>query len=328
MMFAAPFATEATTWTASGSPPPLTSPSRLFTVWQLDPLLAVGIIVVAVLYLAGVRQLRLRGDRWPVSRTILFVGCGLGIIVIATMSSLGAYDTTLFSVHMGQHMLLSMVAPIFLALGAPVTLALRTLPQTGRRVLLAVLHSKVAKVASFPALTWVLFVTAPYSLYFTGWYEASLRHEWLHEMVHVHFLLIGSLFFWPLVGVDPVPGKLSHPMRLLVMFLSMPLHAILGLSIMNSVTLIAGDYYESLGRTWGGTLLADQGFGGGLLWASGDLVSLLMFGALFVQWMRASEREAEREDRRLDRLEAAEAVEAEHRASRGAVGWGPQAPDR
>jgi len=281
------------------------SPGVLFTEASVDSWLTVVLLVAGGLYLYGVHRLKARGDHWPVSRTVLFVGCGLGIVAIATLSGLAAYDDTLFSAHMVQHMLLSMIAPIFLALGAPVTLALRTLPQRPRRWLLALLHSRFAKVVTFPILTFGLFVASPYALYFSGWYEATLDNRLLHELLHAHFLLVGCFFFWPLIGLDPLPGRAPYPLRALTMFLSMPFHAVLGLTIMQSTSLLAADHYRSLDLAWVDPVI-DQQIGGGLLWASGDLVSLLMLGALIVQWIKASEREAAREDRRLDRLEAEE----------------------
>lgn len=282
--------------------PPLTLGSFLSS-WELAWLPILGVVVVGGLYLYAVRRLRHRGDRWPVGRTICFVGLGLGTFLLVTTSALAVYDTTLFWVHMVQHMVLAMVTPVFLALGAPITLALRTLPTGGRRQLLRVLHSRVAKVLTFPVVAGVIFVATPFALYFTGWYEATLRNPVLHELNHVHFVLVGCLWFWPLLSLDPMPNRVPYPMRLIAVFATMPFHAFLGVAIMSSTTLIAADWYLSLDRHWGPDPLADQHLGGGLLWASGDLVALLVLGALFVQWARASEREAVREDRRLDRLD-------------------------
>src|SRR2546421_12598232 len=121
---------------------------------------------------------------------------------------------------MVQHMVLSMVAPIFLALGAPVTLALRTLPRGPRRVLLAVVHSRVAGVLAFPLVAFGLFVATPFALYFTGLYRLTLANQFLHELIHLHFVAVGCLFFWPLLGVDPLPGRWPYPGRALLMFLS------------------------------------------------------------------------------------------------------------
>ena len=171
---------------------------------------------------------------------------GMGAFYFATSSGLGAYDTALLSVHMVQHMILSMVVPLFLALGAPVTLMLRTLPRPSRRWLLAVLHLRLAKVLSFPPLTFLLFVISPWALYFTGWYDASLRSTYVHEMMHVHLVLVGSLFFWPLVGFDPVPGRVAYPFRLLLIVMTLPFHAFLGVTIMGQQTLIGGAWYRAL----------------------------------------------------------------------------------
>ncbi len=280
---------------------------RVFTGWSLDPFLFVGLVWVAGAYLYGVHVLRSRGDRWPLARTVSFVVLGLGIFAFATMSGLGTYDTALLSVHMVQHMLLSMLVPLLLALGAPVTLALRTLPSRPRGWLLAVLHSRFAQVLTFAPLTFLLFVISPWALYFTGWYDASLRSEFVHEMMHVHLVLVGALFFWPLVGADPVPGRVSYPFRLLMVILTLPFHAFLGVTIMGQEELIGGEWYRSLpgaaGLTWLPDPAADQHLAGGILWGSGDLVGLLFLAVLFTQWVRSSMREAEREDRRLDRLE-------------------------
>ncbi|HET7690641.1 MAG TPA: cytochrome c oxidase assembly protein [Nocardioidaceae bacterium] len=277
--------------------------SRIVTEWGVDPLPTILTVWVLGAYLVGVRTLVSRGDRWPVGRTLAFAG-GMAIFYVATTSGLAAYDTTLLSVHMVQHMLLSMVVPLLLALGAPVTLALRTLPRRPRGWLLAVLHSWVAKVLSFPPLTLALFVLSPWVLYFSGWYEASLRSAYVHEMMHVHLVLVGSLFFWPLVGIDPIPGRVAYPFRLLLMVLTLPFHAFLGVTIMGQDTLIAGDWYRSLPETWLPDPMDDQHLAGGLLWGSGDVVGLLFFIVLFVQWVRSSMQEAKREDRRLDLLES------------------------
>jgi putative copper resistance protein D len=262
----------------------------------------------AGLYLLGVRSLRKRGDAWPVGRTVMFVAVGMGTFYVATSSGLAAYDTTLLSVHMVQHMVLAMLVPLALALGAPVTLALRTLPHTPRRWLLTVLHSRAAKVLTFPPLTLALYVVSPWALYFSGWYPATLDHVWLHELMHLHLVVVGMLFFWPIVGIDPVPGRVGYPARMLLVVLTLPFHAFLGVTIMGQDALLGGDHYRALhelpGYGWLPDPLDDQHLAGGLLWSSGDLVGLVLLGVLFAQWVRSSMREAVREDRRLDLLEA------------------------
>ncbi|MEE6260529.1 cytochrome c oxidase assembly protein [Plantactinospora sonchi] len=299
----------------------------MFTESTLNSWLAVGLVLAAALYLYGVHRLRIRGDHWPVSRTVLFLGPGLGGIAAVTLSGLGAYDTTLLSVHMVQHMVLSMVAPIFLALGAPITLALRTLTGAPRRRLLAVLHSRVAKVLSFPLLAYALFVVNPFVLYFTGLYRVTLEHPLAHEWVHAHFILTGCLFFWPLVGSDPLPGRWPYPARALLMVLSVPFHTVLGLTVMQSTTLFGGDWYPSLALGWADPF-ADQKVAGGILWAGGEFVSVTMIAVLVVQWIRQSEREARRIDRELDRQEARDEAreEARERAAQTPAVPGVDAP--
>ena len=283
-------------------------PSRLFTQWGLAPLPFVVTVWAVGLYLWGVAILRRRGDRWPWGRTVAFVVVGMGSFFVATSSALGAYDTTLLSVHMVQHMVLSMLVPLSLALGAPVTLALRTLPAAPRRWLLAVLHSRVAKVLTFAPLTLALYVVSPWALYFSGWYSASLHSDYVHEMMHVHLVLVGAMFFWPLMGIDPIPGRLAYPFRLLVVVLTLPFHAFLGVTIMGQTELLGGDWYPSLHEGPMGAWLPDphddQHLAGAILWGAGDVVGLGFIVVLFVQWVRASMKEAAREDRRLDLEEA------------------------
>lgn len=287
--------------------PPFTM-GRILTEWGIDPVPTVLTAWVAGLYLIAVFRLRARGDRWPLGRTISFVCLGMGTFYLATSSGLAAYDTTLLSVHMTQHMLLSMLVPLALALGAPVTLALRVLPRRPRGWLLVVLHSPVVRVLSFPPLTFALFVLSPWALYLTSWYDASLRSAYVHEAMHLHLVLVGSLFLWPLVGVDPVPGRVSYPFRMLLMVLTLPFHAFLGVTLMNQDTLLAEDWYRSLTLPWLPDPADDQHLAGGILWSTGDLVGLAFFLVLFVQWVRSSIKEAAREDRRLDRLEDQAAV--------------------
>jgi cytochrome c oxidase assembly factor CtaG len=286
---------------------PLT-PAHAWTAWTLDWVPLIGAVLVGGLYLWGTHRLRARGDRWSRWRSLLFVGLGLGSFLVATESFLGTYDDVLFWDHMLQHMVLSMVTPVFLALGAPITLALRTLPRGGRRTLLAVLHSRAAKILTFPLVSGFLFVATPFALYLTGWYEATLRNPFLHDWTHLHFVVVGCLWFWPLLSPDPMPQRMPYGLRLLAVFVTMPFHAFLGVAIMSSRAITAKDWYAGLHRDWGPSLASDQNTAGAILWSTGDVVALIVLGSLFVQWARASEREAVREDRRLDRLEAEEAA--------------------
>ena len=296
-------------------------PWTVLTAPTFDLVPLVGLVLALCLYLRGVLRLRARGDAWPVMRTVNFCVLGLGTIGFALFSGLGTYDLSLFGAHMVQHMLLSMVATVFLALGAPVTLALRTLPRRPRGLLLALLHSRVAKVVTFPLIPWLLFVGSPFALYFSGWYPATLAHPLLHQLVHVHFLVVGSMFFWPMLGIDPIPGRVSHPARMLMLAATLPFHAFLGVAIMSvpdsGAGLIARDHYLALHSV--ADAVFQQQVAGGLLWSSGDIIGLMFLIIVLTQWMRASDREAVREDRRLDRLEDLAAARSAALAEAGAA---------
>lgn len=297
------------------------STADLFSRWELSAPVVTGCALAIGLYLLGIVKLSRRGDAWPINRTLCWM---LGVVAffIATSSEIGVYDDTLLSVHMVQHMLLSMLVPVFLALGAPVTLALRTLPRTPRGWLMSLIHSRLAKVLTFAPLVFALYVLSPWALYYSGWYRASLEHAYVHEMMHLHLVLVGSLFFWPLLGLDPIPGRLSYPMRVLMTVLTLPFHAFLGVTLMNQSTLLGGDWYPELRETmtWMPDPHVDQHLAGGILWGSGDAVGLLFFIVLFAQWVRASIREAAQVDRKLDLLEArARAQETDSDRFRGAT---------
>ena len=282
--------------------PPPPDLGRLLFDWSPELVPLIGVAIGAALYLAGVLRLRRRGDAWPIGRTAAWLA-GLFVIAYATCGGVALYDHALFSAHAVQHMLLATVAPIPLALGAPVTLALRALPKRPRRELLWLLHTPVAKVLAFPLVGFVVLIVTMYGLYFSSLYDVSLRNNFVHDLIHVHFLLAGCLFFWPIIGIDPLPGRLPHWGRLMLLFLTFPLHALLALAIMNYSEVFASGYYASHPRSWGTSLLTDQHNGGGLMWAAGELVGAMVFVALFVQWSRADERQARREDRQADRTE-------------------------
>lgn len=291
---------------------------RYVTAWRWNWVGGVLIVVALTLYLAGVAKLRRRGDHWPLLRTLSWLAA-MAWLTVATMGFLGVYDTVLFWVHMVQHMILTMFAGVNIAQAAPVTLALRTLPARPRRWLLAVLHSWVAKVVLFPPLNTLAMVGYPFALYMSNLYGITLRNDWAHDLLHTWMIWIGVAFFVPILGVDPLPNKLPHPLRLLLVFLQMPGHAFIGVTIMGATRLIAEDWYLSFDRQWGISPMDDQYWAGAILWATGDLTMISVMSALALSWFRDSQREARRLDRALDREEALAAAALE----RGATG-GPQ----
>jgi putative copper resistance protein D len=211
----------------------------------------------------------------------------------------------MFSVHMGQHMLLAMVTPVLFVLGGPVTLALRSLPAAGkgqppgpREWLLAAVHSPVSRFLTHPIIALVLFVGSFYALYFSGLFDSALDYHWAHILMNLHFLLTGYLFYWPVIGVDPAPRRIPHLGKLGMMFGAMPFHAFFGVILMSMQTVIGEQFYRSVKLPWVSDLLSDQRLGGGIAWASGEIPVLLVLIALLVQWSRADDREARRKDRR------------------------------
>jgi cytochrome c oxidase assembly factor CtaG/putative copper export protein len=280
--------------------------ARLALDWRFDVLFGSAAIVLGVVYALAVRRLRRRGDAWPVGRTVAWVS-GCLTLLVATSSGVGRYSPAMFSVHMGEHMLLAMLAPILLVLGAPVTLALRALPATGRKGppgprewLLAGVHSPVARWLTHPLVTLPLFVGSYYALYFSGLFAAALPEHWAHVLMNLHFVLTGLLFFWPIIGVDPAPRRLPPAARLGLVFISLPFHAFFGVALMGANAPVGEQWYRGLALPWVPDPLLDQRLGGGLAWASGELPLLLVVVALLVQWYRQDERSARRGDRRAD----------------------------
>ncbi|WSE25917.1 cytochrome c oxidase assembly protein [Amycolatopsis rhabdoformis] len=276
----------------------------LLTAWRFDLIYGTAAIVLAGLYLAGVRRLRKRGDAWPVGRIVAWLA-GCAVLLLATSSGIGRYSPAMFSVHMGTHMLLSMVIPVLLVLGGPVTLALRALPTAGRDAppgprewLLAAVHSPVSRFLTHPIVALLLFVGSFYALYFSGLFDSALNYHWAHLAMNAHFILAGYVFYWPVIGVDPAPRKIPPVGRLGMMFAAMPFHAFFGVILMNMQAVIGQEFYTSLRLPWVGSLLTDQRLGGGIAWAAGEVPVLLVLIALLVQWARADEREAKRKDRR------------------------------
>lgn len=282
--------------------------ARLLLDWRFDLIYGTGAVVAAGLYLAGVRRLRRRGDSWPVGRTVAWLA-GCATVLVATSSGIGRYAPALFSVHMGSHMLLSMLAPVLLVLGGAVTLGLRALPAVSeddppgaREWLLAVVRSPLSRVLTHPLVALALFAGSFYALYFSGLFEVALTRHWAHLAMNAHFLLVGYAFYWPLIGVDPAPHRLQPLGRLGVLFASLPFHAFFGITLMLSQTVIGGEFYRALadGLPWTVDLLADQRLGGGMAWASGELPLLVVLVALMVQWANADQRAARRADSRAE----------------------------
>ncbi len=281
-------------------------------LFEYDPsIFMIGLLVLAVaLYIKGVMILTRRGDKWPVGRTISFA-LGISAIDFATSGGLGVYAHFAFSWHMVAHMVLGMIAPIGIVLGAPITLALRTLPQSRdgqelgvRGLLIKALHSRYARVLTNPVVALAIFDGSLFALYFTSLFGGMMQSHQGHLFMSIHFILTGILFFHVIVGVDPNPRKVPHIIRIVILFAAMSIHAFFSVALMSASTLIDGGYFESLQRPWSLDLLADQRTGGAIGWAMGEIPILIALVATFIQWMRDDSHEAKRIDRNTARMAA------------------------
>ncbi len=298
--------------------PPELTVTRAITSWTLDLPVLLVVLAAAGLYLAGVRRVRTAGQPWPVARTVAFLAGGTGALVVATMSFLGVYQGVLFWSRAVQNVLLLLVAPLFLTLGRPLSLLMAARPRLGSRAE-AMVRSRAARILTFPAITALVLVIVPFVLYFTPWYEAGLRSDTVRELTYLALLAPGVVFFWTLLRVDPVPKEYPYLVSLWVTGAEVIGDAVLGLAIIADQNLIAGSYYQALGRPWGPSLRADQVIGGGALWILGDIVGLPFLAAMLIQMIREDEQEAAEADAELDAGEQRAAQQAAAAAADGTV---------
>ncbi|MFF7212541.1 cytochrome c oxidase assembly protein [Streptomyces sp. NPDC008238] len=270
-----------------------------------DPVFLAGCVLALVLYGWGVVRLWRRGDRWPAGRVVAFVA-GVLSIGLVMCTALNDYGMAMFSVHMVQHMVVSMVSPILLLLGAPVTLTLRALPTAGRgrrgprELLVALLHSRYLRVITHPAFTIPLFIASLYGLYFTPLFDTLMGSRLGHIAMMAHFLAVGLVFFWPIMGVDPGPNRPSHVMRILELFAGMPFHAFFGIALMMASEPMIGAFQHPP-ASLGIDALDDQTAAGGIAWAFSEIPSVIVLVALLIQWYTSDQRQARRKDRAADR---------------------------
>ncbi|MFC9740246.1 cytochrome c oxidase assembly protein [Streptomyces noursei] len=294
--------THAPTAVASGLPE-LTA-GRLLDSWRLDPYALVLILVLGGLYAWGVVRLARRGQRWPVARSVAFAGLGLGAVAVATMSGLAVYDHELFWPAAVQNIVLDLIAPLGLALGDPLSLALKVLPPERRtaRWLRARLSGRLLRFLTFPLVSTVLVLSSELAIYFTPYFPTALRHGPLHELMYLQLLVVGSLFVLPMLSREELlPSWCSHPVRALLVLLDGLVDAVPGIVVMTSGTLIAGGWYASQHRPWDPSLQQDQMIGGGLMLTIAELVGLPFMIAVFAEWVRDERRRTRALDARLDR---------------------------
>jgi len=290
-----------------GFAPPADAPTLGSYVTDVypDAMFALITLAMTLLYVGGVVRLRRRGDRWPVGRTVAWL-LGTAILAFATLSGVMTYGMMLLSVHMTQHMVLAMLVPVLLVLGAPITLALRAIPparrgQIGpRERILGFLNSRFVRFVTHPIVAFTIFVTAAPMVYFSGLFEYAMFNHTGHMLMALHFLLGGYLFYEVVIGTDPLPSRPGYPIRIMMVLAAAGFHAFFAVGFMESARLIAGDYYALLSSeiAWLPETLADQRAAGSITWGFGEIPALIVLIALVVQWSRSDERESRRRDRK------------------------------
>ena len=281
--------------------------SRLFFEYEPDGLFLALLILAVALYVKGVIILSKRGDKWPIGRTVAFA-LGITAIDYAVNGGLGVYAQVAFSFHMISHMVLATLAPIGIVLGAPITLALRTLPigrtQDERGVrgyAISILHSRYSSIITHPVSALIIFEASLFALYFTNLFNWLMSYHFGHFLMGLHFLLSGILLFFVIIGVDPTPRKSPFILRIVILFVAISIHAFFSVALMSSSQLVDGGYFAEIARPWWPDFLADQKMGASIGWAMGEIPILLALIATFIQWIRADERESVRIERNSTR---------------------------
>ncbi|WP_330262319.1 cytochrome c oxidase assembly protein [Streptomyces griseorubiginosus] len=274
---------------------------RLLSSWQLDIPALLLIAVLATLYGWGVRRIHRRGERWSPARTAAFALLGLGALTVATMSGLAVYDHVLFWPAAVQNILLDLVAPLGLALGDPLRLAVEALPEGAAARVRRTMTGRLVRVLTFPLVSTVLVLATELTVYFTPYFATALRVGWLHQLMYLHLLVAGCLFVVPvLTREQTLPAWCTHPVRAALVFLDGIVDAVPGLVVMTHGTLIAGAWYLHHAPPWSPDVQHDQQIGGGAMLGIAELTALPFLLALLFQWARAERLQTAALDRRLD----------------------------
>jgi putative copper resistance protein D len=289
--------------------------------WHVEPLVVGALLVAAVGWLWLARRVaRLHpgnGVPWP--RTAAFLG-GLAAVAVALLSGIERYDTTLFSIHMVQHLLLMLVAAPLLVLAAPVTLLLRAAtPAVRQRRIVPILHSSVVAALGHPVVTWLTFTVVVWLTHFSPLFDEALENRGIHDLEHALYLGASILFWWPAIAADPARSRLPYPVRVLYVLLQLPVNSFLGMAILFADSPLY-PHYATLGSPYGITALVDQQLAGGTMWLAGDVAFIGAILLLVAAWMRHEERGASAAERRADVQRAALAERADELARTRARG--------
>jgi cytochrome c oxidase assembly factor CtaG len=269
--------------------------ARLLGSWGFDPVVVASLLAAAGLYgLGAVRA----GARWPAWRAASFLA-GLATIALALLSGIDGYAEELLSVHMVQHLLLSLLAPVLLLWGRPVGLALRAAGPRVRGALGGALSSGPARTIAQPAVGLALFAATVLVTHLTGLFELALTDPSVHALEHAAMFWSGLAFLAPLVSADPLPHPPAPLARFAWLMGGMTAMAVPG-ALLAFARTVRYPHYLLTSHALDRSALADQQLGGAIMWVGGTLAMfalalLVTFGA-----MLAEERRAERRERYAD----------------------------
>jgi len=288
---------------AHGPIPPELSPESLL-YWAWPPVVTVAVVLVGLLWARAIRQVAREhpGNPYPRRRTISFAAA-LAFLLLALQSGIERYDTTLFSMHMVQHLILLFPVPILLLQAGPMTLLLRVASPRWRARILAVLQSRVVGVISHPLVGWTLLIAVMWGTHLSVMFETALEDEFIHNLEHVLYLSTALLFWAPIFSVDPIRHRLRGGSALAYLITQMPQNSFLGVAIMFSSTPLY-PHYVTLQRAWGPTPLEDQQLAGAIMWLVGDA---LFLAAIFVV-LAALAKSEDRPQSRYDEAQTAAAI--------------------
>ena len=252
--------------------------------WQFAPVVTASVAVAAGLYLWGVLRVARRHPArpWPAWRTGMFLG-GLAVVVVATQSGLGAYDDVLFWDHMIQHLLLIMIAPALLIFGQPITLLLHASRNPLHTWTKRAVRSRLANFLTWPLFGALAYTAAVAGAHLTGLANVIERNQTLHNTEHIAFLVIGYLFFLPLLGREPIRWRLSYPMRFFILILLMPVDTFTGLVLGYGNAGTPG-VPEGPRPSWAPAPVQDLHLGGAVMWIGGDAVMFGFMMLVFLMW--------------------------------------------
>jgi putative copper resistance protein D len=283
--------------------PPLNA-DRFLSAWHFDPWVTVGSVAVLAAYLIGVRRLRGRGEEWPSVRVAAFAVLGIGVLVIATMSSLAVYSPVLLWPMALRVTLLLTIVPVGLGLGDPIGLVSALLSPAGATRWQGLLHSLPVRVLTFPAVAPLLAIATQFLVFFTGYLGAAEHSATIMRLLELQLVVTGCLFALPLLGVEVLPVWCTQPVRMSFAAIDGLLDAIPGISVMTSSTLVAHGYYGSVARSWGPTRSWDQTIGGGLMLTVAEVVAVPFVAIIYGAWIKEDAGHANAVDAALDVADA------------------------